>query len=120
MDHKRDSPHPSKKKCNQHDCQKSKIWYVHTTLMPTSKDKINQQDIQRFTCKTCQNYFIDKNYFMHHRKREHLSNMMCKFFLSNTCRRSSNQGALCWFRHDELPLSAPGVATSVTCVSILL
>ena len=52
---------------------------------------------------------------MHHRKREHTSNIVCKYFLTNTCRRSSNQGALCWFRHDQHPLSAtPGVATSVS------
>ena len=47
MDNKRDSDtdHPSKKKCNQPDCQKSKCWYVHKNLMPTSNDVINQQDI---------------------------------------------------------------------------
>ena len=28
--------------------------------MPTSNDVINQQDIPRLTCKTCQNNFIDK------------------------------------------------------------
>ena len=38
MDHNRDSDHPSKKKCNQHDCLISKCWYVHKTLMPTSND----------------------------------------------------------------------------------
>ena len=50
MDHKRDSDHHSKKKCNQHECQKSKCWYGHRTLIQTSNDVINQQDIQRFTC----------------------------------------------------------------------
>ena len=54
MYQKRDSDHPSKKKCNLPDCQKSKCWYVHTTLMPTSNDVINQQDIQRFKCKISQ------------------------------------------------------------------
>ena len=43
MDHKRDSDHPSKKKCKQHNCQKSKCWFVHKTLMPPSNDVINQQ-----------------------------------------------------------------------------
>ena len=62
IDHKRDSDHhPTKKKCNQVDCQKSKGWYVHNTLMPTSNDVINQKDIQSLTCKTCQNNFKDKN-----------------------------------------------------------
>ena len=63
MDIKRDSDteYPSKKKCNQPDCHKSKCWYVNKTLMPTSNDVIKQQDIPRFTCKTCQNNFIEKN-----------------------------------------------------------
>ena len=61
MDHKKDSyHHPSKKKCNRNACQKSKGWYVHTTLMPTRNDVINQQDIHCFTCKTCQNNIIEK------------------------------------------------------------
>ena len=45
VDHKRDSDHPSKNKCNQPDDQKPKCCYVHKTLMPTSNDGINQQDI---------------------------------------------------------------------------
>ena len=110
MDHKRDSNHPYKKKCHQHDCQKSKCWYVHKTLMPTSNYVINRQNIQRFICKTCQYNFIDKNELMHHRKHEHPRNIEYKYFLTNTCRRSSNQGALCCFRHDQLPLSAPNVS----------
>ena len=63
----------------------------------------------------------DKNELMNHKKPEHPSNIACKYFLTNTCRRNSNQVALCWFRRDQLPLSAPnvtnaapGVATSVS------
>ena len=109
IDHKRDSDtdHPSKKKRNQTDCQKSKCLYVHKTLMRTKNDVINQRDIPTFICKTCQNNFIDKNELMHHRKHEHSINILCKYFLTSTCIRSSNQGALCWFRHDQLPLSGP-------------
>ena len=44
MDHKRDSD-PSKNKCNQPECQKSKCWLVQQTLMPTNNDVKNQQDI---------------------------------------------------------------------------
>ena len=54
-------------------------------------------------------------------KREHPSIIECKYFIKKTCRRSRNQRALCWFRYDQLPLSAPnlmnaapGVATSVS------
>ena len=49
---------------------------------------------------------------IHHRKREHSSNIVCKYFLTNSWRRRSNQGALCWFRHDLLPLSAPNVGNA--------
>ena len=112
MDHKRDSDHhPSKKKCNQHDCQKSKGWYVHKTLMPTRNYVINNQDIQSFTCKTWKNNFVDKN------EREHPRNIVCKYFLKNTCRRIGNQRALCWFRYDQLPLSAPNVANAAPGVA---
>ena len=114
MDNKResDTDHPSKKKCNQLDFQKSKCCYVHKTLMPTSNVLINQQDIPRFTCKTCQKNLAGKNKLMHHRKREHPINIVCKYFLTNTCRRSSNQGALSWFRHYQLHLSAPNVGNA--------
>ena len=86
MNNKRDcdTDHPSKKKCNQPDCQKSKCWFVHKTLMPTSNDVINQQDAQRFTCKTCQNNFMDNNLLMHFRKREHQSNIVLKYCLTTT------------------------------------
>ena len=89
--------------------------------MPTSNDVINQQYIQRFTCKTCQTNFIDKYELMHHRKGEYPSNIGYNdFFFTNICRKSSNQVALCWFSHEQLLLSdhneainTPGVATSV-------
>ena len=88
------------------------------TLLPTSNDVLNQQDIERFTCKTCQNNFLDKNKFVHHRNCEHPSKIVCKYFLTNTCRQSSNQEALCWFRHDQLPLCAPNVANAAQGVAI--
>ena len=91
--------------------------YGHITLMPTSNDVLIQQDIQRYTCKTCQNNYIDKNEFVQHRKREHPSNIVVKYFLTNTCRRSSNQGALSCFRHDQLPLCVPNVAKAAQGVA---
>ena len=63
-------------------------------------------------------YFIDENELVHHRKREHPSKIVCKYFLTNPCKRSSNQGALCWFRHDQLPLCAPNVANAAHGVEI--
>ena len=41
IDQKRDSDHPYKKECNQPECHRSKCWYVHKTLRPTSNDVIN-------------------------------------------------------------------------------
>ena len=67
MDHKRDSDHPSKKKCNQPECQKTKCWYVHSTSLSVNTEPVNQQEQSRFKCNTCQNDFIDKNELMHHR-----------------------------------------------------
>ena len=87
MDHKRDSDHPSKRKCNQPDCQRQRCWYVHKPLLSSQTQGVNHQEEHRFMCKTCQNSFSDKNEMMHHRKREHPSNIMCKYFLSNKCRR---------------------------------
>ena len=42
MDNKRDSDtnHPTKNKCKQPDCHKSKCWYVNKILMPSSNDVI--------------------------------------------------------------------------------
>ena len=64
-----------------------------------------------------QNNCIGKIELMNHRKLEHPSTIVCKYFLTNTYRRSSNQGALCWFRHDQLPLSAPNVANAAPGVA---
>ena len=114
MDHKRDSDHPSKKKCNQPDCQKSKCWNVHKTLMPTSNDVITNKIYKDLHAQRVRKNVIDKNELMHHRKREHPRNIFWEYFPKNTCRRSSNQGALCLFRHDldQLHLSAPNVANA--------
>ena len=109
MDHKRDSDHPSKKKCNAPDCQRPKCWYVHTAQIISNSPRENPREQPRFICKNCQNEFSDRNELMHHRKREHPSNIICKYFLSNNCRRSANQGALCWYRHDHLPSTATSV-----------
>ena len=47
---------------------------------------------------------------MHHKKREHPSNIICKYFMTNNCRRSARQGADCWYRHEMLPVTAQSVA----------
>ena len=115
MDHKRDSNHPSKRKCNNPNCQHTRCWYVHTTLVTPEVQRTEEPS--RLTCTSCQNTFSDRNEVMHHRKREHPSNIMCKYFLTNTCRRSANQGALCWYRHEMLPTNAPPVANTAPFVA---
>ena len=108
MDHKRDSDHPSKRKCNQFpDCARPRCWYVHPNQV--TEESAPRQPQKQLTCTTCQNEFSDKNELMHHKKREHPNNIICKYFLNGNCRRSANNGALCWFRHDQLPTSAPSV-----------
>ena len=46
---------------------------------------------------------------MFHKKRAHPSNIMCTNFLNGYCRRG-NTGEHCWYRHDQLPTTAPSVA----------
>ena len=48
--------------------------------------------------------FYRQNELMHQRKHGHPINIVRKYFLTNTCRTSSNQGKLCWFRHGQFPL----------------
>ena len=111
MDHKRDSDHPSKRKCNQFpDCSRPKCWYVHPHQGPEEATPVQTQ--KRFKCTTCKNDFSDKNELMHHKKREHPNNIRCKHFLCGNCGRNANQGALCWYRHDQLPMSAQSVVTN--------
>ena len=108
MHHKRDSDHPSKRKCNQFpDSTRPRCWYVHRTS--GTEEAAPTQPQKRLICTTCQNEFSDRNELIHHKKREHPSNIICKYFLNGNCRRSANNGALCWFRHDQLPTSAPSV-----------
>ena len=68
-----------------------------------------------FICKTCQNNFIYKNELMLVRN---VSNIVSKYFLKNTCRRSTLvQRVLCWFWYYQLPLSAPNVANAAPGVA---
>ena len=59
--------------------------------MPTSDVGINQQDIPRFTCKTSQIKFYRKKELMHNKKCEHLSNIACKYFLTNRAEEAATR-----------------------------
>ena len=107
MDHKRDSDHPSKRKCNQFpDCERNdRCWFVHRRQ---TSSQINPNEIQpdtRLTCNTCEQVFSDRNELMFHKKRVHPSNITCSNFLAGYCRR----GERCWYRHELLPTPVQNV-----------
>ena len=111
MDHKRDSDHPSKRKCNQFpDCERGvRCWYRHIGQVSPQASRITEPQTTSFTCKDCEQVFNNKNELMFHKKRAHPSNIMCTNFLNGYCRRG-NTGEHCWYRHDQLPTTAPSVA----------
>jgi hypothetical protein len=76
--------------------------------MPTSNDVITKQDIQRFTCKTCQNNFIDKNELKHHKKRKHP--MLCV----NTCKTHAKEAAT---NENDVVSEMPNVANATLGVA---
>ena len=110
MDDRRDSDHPSKRKCTQDpECERgTQCWFRHRRPRQTQNSSRTEHNGNNFTCKTCQNNFKDKNELMFQRKREHSNNIACEDFLAGTCRRGT-QGEFCWHRHDLLPAAAPNV-----------
>ena len=110
MDHKRDSDHPSKRKCNKPECERGVLcWYVHRIHVPQQAVQIPQQQISVLTCKDCQQVFTNRNDLMFHKKRVHVSNIICKYFLEGNCRRGY-AGQECWYRHDQQGGAAINVA----------
>ena len=107
MDHKRDSDHPSKRKCNQDpDCERgARCWYVHRTPASAQTLRAGQQE-EMLTCTTCHYNFRSRNELMMHKKTEHLGNNTCRAFLAGYCRRGAQH---CWNRHDATPTLAPNV-----------
>ena len=110
MDHKRDSDHPSKRKCNRlPDCEKgSKCWFVHSGQVRPQTSSRAPANSTVLTCRDCEQVFSDRNDLMFHKKRAHPSNIMCSNFLNGYCRRGVS-GEFCWWRHDQLQAPAPSV-----------
>ena len=53
----------------------------------------------KFTCKTCNNEFQNKNDMMMHKKREHPNTVnMRKDLETDSCRKGPRS---CWFHHDQ-------------------
>ena len=116
MDHKRASDHPSKRKCNRlPDCKKGNLcWFVHSgqgSPQPTSRAPVQPT---RMTCRDCEQVFSDRNELMFHKKRVHVSNIVCKYYLEGNCRRGT-AGDICWYCHDML-----GAAKNVARPTIIL
>ena len=84
MDHKRDSDHPSKRKCNRlPDCEKgSQCWFVHSGQVRPQTPSRAQSNPTVLTCRDCEQVFSDRNDLMFHKKRAHPSNIMCSNFLN--------------------------------------
>ena len=56
MNHKRDSDHPSKKKCNKFpDCERTEgCWYIHGTQVITHTNPQGAQENTTFICNVCE------------------------------------------------------------------
>ena len=111
MDPKRDSDHPSKRKCNQFpDCERGvRCWYRHIGQVSPQVVQRTGTQATSFTCKDCEQVFNSKNELMFHKKRAQTSNIICTNFLNGYCRRGAT-GEHCWYRHNQLPTAAPSVA----------
>ena len=77
--------------------------------MPQQSVQSFQQQIPVLTCKDCQQVFTNRNDLMFHKKRVHVSNIICKYFLEGNCRRGY-AGEECWYRHDQQGGAAINVA----------
>ena len=110
MDHKRDSDHPSKKKCNKFpNCERGeRCWYMHNTQVHSQITHVRSQVVTQLACNLCEQVFTKRNELMFHKKRVHPSNIVCSNFLGGYCRRGVS-GEFCWYRHDQLPVSATNV-----------
>ena len=111
MDHKRDSDHPSKHKCNKFpECERGdQCWYVHGKQIVQQGTHRKAQENPTFACNVCEQVFTDRNIMMFHKKRVHPSNIMCSNFLNGYCRRGIS-GEFCWYKHEAQHTPAPNVA----------
>ena len=110
MDHKRDSDHPSKRKCNRiPDCERGLLcWFVHRDNVPPQLSSRAPTQPTNYTCRDCEQVFSDRNELMFHKKRAHPNNIMCSNFLNGYCRRGIS-GEFCWWSHNQLQNPAPSV-----------
>ena len=103
MNH-RSVDHPSSKLCNKIPIctgwvDGRKCWYFH----PTGDSVKNPQNIdhnppsdqnKEIYCRRCGDKFPSKNKFMDHYITKHTSNIICRDWVKNNCKRIK-----CWYRH---------------------
>ena len=98
----RKEKHPSKK-VNRYfpECSwGEECLYRHVENDETNTgEEVQAQPDMKFTCKTCNNEFQNKNDMMMHKKREHPNTVnICKDLVTNSCRKGLRS---CWFHHDQ-------------------
>ena len=111
MNHKRDSKHPSKRKCNIFpDCERTEgCWFVHGTQVIHHETPQEAQENNLFTCNVCEQVFTSRNEMMFHKKRIHHSDILCSNFLNGYCRRGIS-GEFCWYLHKKQSTTVQNVA----------
>ena len=79
-------------KCNFGD----ECWYNHSISG-------SNNDNTELKCRICDKMFVNRNDFMHHRKKEHTKNVpFCKNALKGSCHFGVKN---CWFNHNENDIS---------------
>jgi hypothetical protein len=73
----------------------NKCWYIHPEEMRIDEGQPTPHDIQ-LKCHKCGETFENKTTLMNHKKKDHPSNILCKYYMNSKCRRTSEQ---CWFNH---------------------
>ena len=98
---------PSNKVCNKiPNCtgfvKEKKCWYKHPELIssPANKNIDEPTKISKdleTECRSCGMKFSSRNKFMEHYTTKHTSNIVCREWLKNNCRRTK-----CWYRHSHI------------------
>jgi hypothetical protein len=69
-----------------------------------SSDASQAQQDMKYTCKTCNNEFHNKNDMMMHKKREHPNTVnVCKDLLTKSCRKGPMS---CWYHHEQREMTS--------------
>ena len=100
-DHKKKDPNASHNEWNCNDCNfqtnTSASLRNHLQLSGHQPSKKIQDTVgQLITCHTCSDKFTNKWALMNHRRDNHPSNRVCRYFLKNECIHGDVN---CWYKH---------------------